>query len=169
MKKIIVLNGSARAGKDTFADVVRMWAITNISEPDRVNVYNISSVDRVKEAALLLGWDGVKDNKGRKFLSDLKYLSSEVYDGPFNYMKSQIDSVDEGIFCLHIREGAEIKKFVREFPETKTIFIERKEIEVPNNRADQEVALYDYDFYFSNNGSLEDYVKSITKWCKENL
>lgn len=36
--------------------------------------YNLSSIDLPKKMALLCGWDGVKNNDSRKFLSDLKDL-----------------------------------------------------------------------------------------------
>ena len=32
----------------------------------------ISSVDKVKEIARIAGWNGEKDDKGRKLLADLK-------------------------------------------------------------------------------------------------
>jgi len=165
MKKIFIINGSARSGKDTFVDVVRMWKMTNNSNYYEYPVYNISSVDKVKESAKLLGWDSNKDEKGRKFLSDLKYLSSETYDGPFNYIKIFIEDRNNGIFFLHVREPGELLKITREYPDSITIFIKRSAIEVPNNRADQEVELYNYDLYFENDGTLEDYVKKIHSWC----
>jgi len=167
MKKIFVINGSARSGKDTFVEVVRIWNLTNTNPFNGHTVYNISSVDNVKKAAKMLGWNGTKDDKGRKFLSDLKYLSSETYDGPFKYMRMCIEGRNNGVFFLHVREPSEIKNWVRHFPETKTIFIKRDTEEVPNNRADQEVDLYDYDYYFENNETLELYVKKVHSWCGE--
>lgn len=165
MNELFIINGSACAGKDTFVIQCRNHLVENNS--CRL-VHNISSVDKVKEAASLLGWDGVKDERGRKFLSDLKDLSTVVYSGPFNYMKFCVEVLD-GIIFFHIREPAEIAKFVRTFPQTKTIFIKRDSAKVPNNHADQEVDLYNYDFYIENDGTIEAYTQMINQWVKENL
>ena len=63
MKEIVVINGSVGVGKDTFVQFCAEYA----------PIMNISSVDKVKEAAkVLAGWNGEKDEKSRKFLSDLK-------------------------------------------------------------------------------------------------
>lgn len=169
MKSIFIINGTGRSGKDTFVEVARMWSMTNRTEGTLIPIYNVSSVDKVKEAAKLLGWNEEKDEKGRKFLSDLKYMSSELYNGPFRYMANFVIDRSTGIFFLHIREPVEIVRWVKEFPQTKTILIKRDTIEKPNNRADQEVELYDYDFVIDNNGTLEEYVKKIAEWCKMNF
>ena len=66
MKKIVVINGSGGSGKTTFVSMVKKYA----------SVCEISSVERIKQAATLLGWNGDKTEKDRKFLSDLKFLSS---------------------------------------------------------------------------------------------
>ena len=49
MKQIIIINGSGGVGKDTFVEFCKKYA----------RVLNISSVDKVKEAAnILTGWNG---------------------------------------------------------------------------------------------------------------
>ena len=51
-KRIIIINGSGGVGKDTFVEYCSEFT----------NVKNISSVDKVKEAAkILVGWNGEKD------------------------------------------------------------------------------------------------------------
>ena len=62
----IIINGCGGVGKDTFVDYCRIFA----------NITNISSVDKIKEAAKILGWNGGKAEEDRKFLSDLKLLST---------------------------------------------------------------------------------------------
>ena len=67
MKEIVVINGSGGVGKDTFVQFCNEYT----------PIMNISSVDKVKEAAkVLAGWNGEKDEKSRKFLSDLKELNT---------------------------------------------------------------------------------------------
>lgn len=82
MKEIVVINGSGGVGKDTFVQFCGEYA----------PIMNISSVDKVKEAAkVLAGWNGEKDEKSRKFLSDLKELGIEYNDAPFKYISNMAE------------------------------------------------------------------------------
>ena len=64
---IYVVNGSPGAGKTTFETNVQKCMGDSFC-------YILSTVDFVKEIAKKCGWDGTKDLKNRKFLSDLKDL-----------------------------------------------------------------------------------------------
>ena len=79
--KIICVNGYARSGKDTFC---------NFAFYHRGLVYTYSTIDEVKKLAKKIGWDGEKDAKGRKFLSDLKDCLTEYNDLPNRYILKQI-------------------------------------------------------------------------------
>lgn len=57
-KVILLVSGKAQSGKDTFASYL----------PD---YRKYAFADKLKEYAYKLGWDGIKDDKGRKFLQDL--------------------------------------------------------------------------------------------------
>lgn len=57
-KTIILISGKARAGKDTFALGL-----------DGYNKYSFAG--QLKDFAIKLGWNGHKDERGRKFLQDL--------------------------------------------------------------------------------------------------
>ncbi len=76
-KRVIIINGMGGSGKDTFVEFcAKHGAVTNIS-----------SVDKVKEAAkILVGWDGAKDEKSRKLLVDLKKLSIDYNNYPTKYI-----------------------------------------------------------------------------------
>ena len=65
--KIIVINGTGGAGKDTFVDVLKSKSYVK-----DYFIYNYSTIDRIKTIAEQCGWDGKKDEKGRQLLSDLK-------------------------------------------------------------------------------------------------
>ena len=53
-KRIVIINGSGGVGKDTFVELCGKF----------VEVKNISSVDKVKEAArILVNWNGEKDGR----------------------------------------------------------------------------------------------------------
>ena len=75
-KKIFIINGSGGVGKDTFVELVSEFA----------SIMNFSSVDKVKDIAKEIGWNGTKTEKDRKFLSDLKILTAEYCDMPFQSM-----------------------------------------------------------------------------------
>ena len=81
-KEVIIINGTGGSGKDTFVKFCSKFA----------KVTNISSVDKVKEAAnILVGWNGEKDEKSRKLLVDLKKLSIDYNDAPTNYIKDEYE------------------------------------------------------------------------------
>ena len=108
--KIIVINGTGGSGKDTFVEFCK----------EHVIVFNHSSVDIIKQAASIMGWDGKKDDKSRKFLSDLKALVTEYNDGCFKHIVELVKEFtnvkeDDCILFLHIREPEEIKRVVDEF------------------------------------------------------
>lgn len=160
MKKVFVVNGSGRTGKDTMCDIVRDKFT---SFKNNFVVMNISSVDKVKFAAKELGWDGVsKTDKDRKFLSDLKDLCTKYNDSPFNYVSYQIEhfmkSDMNGVLFIHIREPEEIRKLTNKYTFIETILVTNKNVEsIDTNHADREVENYDYDYHFSNDGTLEEW------------
>lgn len=107
---VVVLNGIGGCGKSTFAKFC-----TKTSQLCRV--YELSSVDFVKDVATMCGWDGSKTTKNRTFLHDLKTLLTEWDDVPNKKVFEQIADLeklyDDDLVCfVNIRESAEIKKFV---------------------------------------------------------
>lgn len=155
-KKIFVMNGTGGAGKDTF---VKMVSRQMDKTSNYMAVMNISSVDRIKDAAKIIGWNGGKEEKDRKFLSDLKELSSGYNDMPFEYLRKKVENFQKSHFqvlFLHIREPEEIKRAVKEFG-AQTVLVTRDSIgQITSNMADKNVFGYEYDFVIENNGSMED-------------
>lgn len=155
---ILIINGRPLSGKDTFYMIVE-----ELLEHSYL-VHNISSVDVIKQAARALGWNGIKDEKSRQFLSDLKILSTNYNDGPLKYMDNMIKNrtVDcNHVFCLHIREPQEIKRFCKLYPQTKTLHINRDSQEINDIIVDNETEKYNYDFYLENNGTITDYIRTV--------
>ena len=74
--KVVIINGRERSGKDTFVDIC---SIVNNGK-----VISTSMVDGTKELARKIGWDGSKEPRDRKFLSDLKDLLDEYKDRILN-------------------------------------------------------------------------------------
>lgn len=144
MKKIVVINGSGGVGKDTFVDFCRKYT----------KVLNISSVDKVKEAAhILTGWNGEKDERSRKLLSDLKEIGIEYNDAPFQYMKNMTEEFkasENQLMFLHIREPEEIEKCKNAF-QAETLLITNKNVpSIITNHSDKDVLQFKYDYHIQN-------------------
>ena len=137
---------------------------------------NISSITPIKEIATLCGWSGKKDDKSRKFLSDLKLLLVEYNDFPTVWAKQRYEeflSSDEQIMFVHIREPEEIAKFVAATGgEAKTLLVrggERMQKSHYGNRSDDEVEKFDYDFYFVNDKTLAEAEADFIRFLAEIL
>ena len=154
MKKIVfVINGAGGVGKDTMCDLAAK----------HFKVYNTSTIIPIKEIAAMCGWNGSKDDKSRRFLSDLKKLCVDYNDYPTVWAtaryKEFLDS-DNQIMFMHIREPDEIAKFVKATDgAAKTLLIRggnRMKKAHYGNASDDCVENYSYDYYFVNENSLEE-------------
>lgn len=148
-KQVFVINGSGGVGKDTFISLLDY----------RVTVVNFSSVDKVKEVAKVIGWNGDKTDKGRKLLHDLKALCASYNDMPFNSMKDKYKDFmnsNAHFLFLHIREPEEIKRAKNEF-NAKAILVKRSSVKhITSNSSDNNVYNYDYDIVINNDGDIEE-------------
>ena len=155
-KMIFIVNGKPRAGKDTFAQILNEY----------MDVYKYSSVTKVKEIAKQCGWTGAKEEKDRKFLHELKMLTSAYSDMSYNDVLEEIDKFKKGeldadIFVVDVREPEEIDRLVKA-TKAFTIFIENNRVpSITSNAADANVENYRYDFVIQNNGTLEDFEGNI--------
>lgn len=155
------------SGKDTFVELVNLNFKSYYT-----SVMNYSSVDKVKEVAKLVGWDGrSKTEKDRKFLSDLKLLCTEYNDMPFNYMKEKVEDFYNNAYrrmlFLHIREPEEIERAKNAF-DAKTILVRRDSIEhITSNMADKNVYNYDYDIAINNDGTMQDLEDIAIKFIED--
>lgn len=178
--KIVVINGRAQSGKDTFVEFAQNWAQEQgIKHPERnIFVYNISSVGFIKDIAKKAGWDGIKDERGRKLLSDLKDCLTEYDDIPFKKMIKLINfhllgmkgfkkPTNNIVFFLHVREPKEIKRLVNEY-HAVSLFIRRPGQElIESNHADKNVEDYKYDIYFNNDGNLNDLKLAVENFMEK--
>ena len=147
---MLILNGSGGSGKDTFAMLCDKFT-------DKC-IHHCSTIQPIKTAAMHLGWKGIKDEKSRKFLSDLKDLCTKSFDTSFNYIKEEYENAqDDDIEYLFVdcREPEEIKRFVEQFG-ARTIYIDatKRISAITTNHADANVANYEYDYYIDNNGTI---------------
>ena len=161
--KYFIINGRPRSGKDTFVN----FCLEELGAFGKL----ISTVDFVKKIAIKCGWDGTKDSKNRKFLSDLKDLFSKFNDMPFNTtikkVKEIIDEYDyydikenSYIIFIHVREPEEILRLVTKL-NAVTLLIKRENNEIISNHADSLVNDYTYDYTILNTGTLEELKKQV--------
>lgn len=93
--KVVIVNGAAASGKDTFVSFCESALGSGVS------VTKTSMVDAAKDAARYLGWDEQKTLKNRKFLSNLKDLIDEWGDVSYKWVKDNIidQEYEESIAC----------------------------------------------------------------------
>jgi len=169
--KVIVINGGAETGKDKFVKIFRYTS--------GLRVKNFSSVDKVKNISeICFGWDGKKNEKSRKFLSEMKRIWTDFNDGPTNDILNRIEidtkycmekdkDIRKNVYFLHIREPEEIKKIQKIYGDNCITLIIKKDVEFhPNNSSDQNVDKYEYQYTIDNNGSLDDLKKNVKQFIK---
>ena len=153
MKKLtLVINGRGGVGKDTLCDAAAT----------RFRVMNVSSITPIKELAAICGWSGEKTDRARRFLADLKALTSAYNDYPTNWITERYRDFlagEDEILFVHIREGEEIRKFVDATGgEAKTLLVRadrRMAAHTYGNASDDLVESYSYDYYFDNDDAPE--------------
>lgn len=148
-KQVFIINGSGGCGKDTFVSLISDISYT----------MNFSSVDKIKEIARIIGWNGGKTEKDRKLLSDLKSLCTDYNDLPLNSMKSKFEEFSNSksdFLFLHIREPQEIERAKNIF-NAKTILVKRESVEhITSNMSDANVFNYNYDVVINNDKGIEE-------------
>lgn len=169
MKLAIVINGKGGSGKDSICDVVA----------SHHSVVNVSSITPIKWVAEnFFGWKKGKTDKDRKFLSDLKKLSTDYNDLPNRYCVNEfhkfLSNEDAEVFFVHIREPENIEKFIESVDgQCITLLVRggKSKSEQYGNHSDDDVENYNYDFVFENNGSYEnldeDFMKFFSQMANE--
>ena len=167
--KYFIINGRPRSGKDTFVN----FCLEELGAFGKL----ISTVDFVKKIATECGWDGTKDLKNRKFLSDLKDLLTNWGDVPYKKTLQEIDMFkfdldcwnvsDKGVVFIMCREPKEIERFEREL-NAKSLLIRRAsvEFEQQSNHADSEVLNHKYDYIIENNGTIDELKEKAKDFLK---
>jgi len=163
-KTVFVINGAGGVGKDTLCDLAAK----------HFKVYNVSSIDPIKEIATMTGWAGEKTDKARRFLSDLKKLTVDYNNYPTLWGKARFDEFmrsENEIMFFHIREAEEIKKYVEATNGmAKTLLIrggDRMNKAHYGNVSDDEVENYSYDYYFVNDKSLDEVESAFCEFLRE--
>jgi hypothetical protein len=166
MKKVslIVVNGYPQSGKDMFVD----FGIDELDENNSKYCHAVkySTITTCMQAAYTFGWNGVKNEKYRAMLSDLKDLYTKYFDGTYKEMVDWIYGYNLGtkntmLFAM-IREPEEIRKIINycsshDIP-NKTICIRSGRSEKNHSsHSDKFVNLYPYDIILDNDGTLVEW------------
>lgn len=161
MKKIYITNGVGGCGKDTFANFLN----------ELIPVMKYSSIDKVKGIARLCGWDGGKTEKDRKFLSDLKCLTTEYSEMPFEDLRYMVgvfrDKTNVDVMLIDIREPAEIERAKKEFGAETILIVNPNIPHIKSNMADKNVYEYEYDYKIMNNGTLEEFRETVKQFAED--
>ena len=99
MINVIMLTGKAGCGKDSFYSIADNYIYKNTM--GTVDVFNRAFADKIKESLYDLGWDGKKDDKGRRLLQHFgqtmreydkdiwaKFVYDDIYDTEFGGVES---------------------------------------------------------------------------------
>jgi CO dehydrogenase nickel-insertion accessory protein CooC1 len=150
-KIVIIINGKGGSGKDTLCELAAK----------HYKVKKISAITPIKDIAKVNGWNGEKDEKSRKLLSDLKRVFIEYNDLPTKYLLSQYQEFSKDketeILFVDIREPDEINKLKQQIEGAcVTLLIKRPSVDsiIIGNDSDDQVDTMDYDYYFVNNKSI---------------
>lgn len=159
-KIIIIINGKGGVGKDTLIKFTRS---------EYGGVSTVSAIDPIKEIARQYGYnESDKNEKSRKFLSDLKRVFIEWNELPTQYLLSEIDRFfeDKNLFVLfvHIREITEIEKLKDALSKKNNNNFKLITLLIKNNRVDKHtfgnssddnVEKYSYDFTYNNDEFID--------------
>jgi hypothetical protein len=177
--KVLIINGVARAGKDTFIDALQ--------DTHQFYLGRYSIIDPIKVLAEIAGWEGDQTGKteaGRRLLSDLKVATDNYNDFAFNAVLDWAEGelsvysliekeanpdtpLPPPLLCIISREPKDIPRFKEAFKRAgiscRSVVIRNEEAEknCPDNIADLSVLDCDYDLHYMNQGTKEEFVSSV--------
>ena len=164
-KIVIIINGKGGAGKDTVCAIAAKF----------YKAKNISAITPIKEIAATFGWNGEKDSRARKFLSDLKRTFIDYNDLPNTYLEEEylkFEQSDDDILFVHIRENDQIDDFKRRIKlKCVTMIVRSTKIDnsemLYGNYSDDHVEDYKYDYYYTNGKPLNVLVPDFMDFLYE--
>lgn len=158
MSKVIVINGMGGVGKSTF--------ISLCHEIDP-RVVETSTVDFVKQIALQAGWNGIKDQKGRRLLSDIKDALEKYGDIPNKKIDEFIKSHPDNIIFVNAREPHNVEYYKNKYNAISVLIKNYNVKQVQGNHADENVYDCNYNVFINNFGTLEE-LKEKAEWFLTN-
>ncbi len=163
-KQIFILNGTAGAGKDTFAGLLNEYIPTK----------HISSITPIKQASKVFGWSGEKTPEYRNFLCEFKKFLNKQGEFIWNYLDKSVEAFmsnkENLVLLIYIREPEEIKRDVNRY-KAKTIFISNSRApssaaQTNYNESDLNVGRYSYYYTIKNDGTVNDFRANIKAFAE---
>ena len=141
-------------------------------------VSELSTVDFVKEVAMICGWKGKKDKKDREFLHDLKEAMEKWDNIPNKKVLEDAENIIKNylglnhLFFVNIREPQSIESFSQLVMEQgyETPIKILMESNMSSNEVDsivQEIKSIKYDKIYKNNGTLKDLANTAGDFVEE--
>lgn len=160
-KQVIIINGHPGSGKTTVSEM--------IAEQEKTMIR--SSIDFVKEVAVeFFGWDGLKREEDRKFLSNMKRFLNEYTDlieHDLRYTYENFMRSDYRFLIIDIREVDEIEKYKKMF-DAVTVFVDNPRAKkITTNLSDQQVEETVYDYTIKNHHCLDSLKIEVNRFIKE--
>lgn len=157
---IIMFAGKAGAGKDTSAGIVR--ETYPMAE-------NCSFAKKVKELAFQFGWDGEKDEKGRKLLQSVGQ-TGRAYDKDMwakDCVKQITEVLSHGnpalVTDLRFRNEMEIVKAA--YPDAKIVLVKGRAADLGKNANDVSEhdldGFNDFDYVLDNSGTEDELRENV--------
>lgn len=143
-----------------------------------IPTHKCSIIDLPKEAAKVLGWTGGKDEKDRRFLSDIMDLSTDYNDSPFRDVLSVVidfknNLIKDEVLFIDMRDPKDIARAVETFGAETILIRNPNVVKIESNHADANVEDYNYDYIIENDGTLEQldamaeiFVRDIICWSE---
>ena len=141
-------------------------------------VSELSTVDFVKEVAMICGWKGKKEKKDREFLHDLKEAMEKWDNIPNKKVLEDAENIIKNylglnhLFFVNIREPQSIESFSQLVMEQgyETPIKILMESNMSSNEVDsivQEIKSIKYDKIYKNNGTLKDLANTAGDFIEE--
>lgn len=186
-KLIIGISGPAGSGKSYIAknalcSVDNILMVENFKRVNenlpQINCEILSLATPIKELVTQLGWNGVKDEKGRKFLQDIskpiKEYNGDDYYAKLLYQKAIKENIDI-VIIDDLRFISEVEYFKNNSDVNfVTIRVNRPNVastltkEAQADISENDLNNYQFDYYIINNGTnmVEEVDKLINKIIK---
>ena len=175
---VIIINGFADSGKDSFVNYLVDGRLLEVSTDSILNMMPIkafSSIDPVKNMLRREGFDvDNKTDEMRKLLADIGDIMIDWRIARCLEFVQETCKEQSCIVFIHMREPKNIAKLKQLYTTlnfmVSTLLIERPDIRrVTNNAADRDVLEYEYDHRIQNNGSLFDLWFKAERYMKERM
>lgn len=163
MRHLIVVNGFAGSGKDTFCGYCEDY----LYKKDKTTWIKHSS-DFAKTVLFSMDWDGEKTPETRKLLADLVAFGERTGSNLKNLFRSVDKKGKLDVIFYHERNPREIQKIVDYYRCNQditvlTVFVNRKVNEIEEDRWN--IRNFGYDVTIMNDETLEELEKCSKYFC----